>query len=168
MPWSRRGGEALPVARTLQDAIAAGLLQPLDNAQVAHGAVAERAQRLPIGCAVMGGDGLLDARKFGNDDALAQARLVDHSGGAAREIAPAERSDRLRRELRVCGKLVGVGDRAIAGHPVCFRHGFRLSLTASDDRFYNLSLVLSCGKRAAASAATLRALRRAAKGTEAP
>jgi len=76
MPWSRRGGEALPVARTLQDAIAAGLLQPLDNAQVAHGAVAERAQRLPIGCAVMGGDGLLDARKFGNDDALAQAEAA--------------------------------------------------------------------------------------------
>src|SRR5271166_3597385 len=131
MSWSRRGGEALPVPRTSQEITERhacrliSLLQPLDNAQVAHGAVAQRAQRLLVGGAVVGGDGPLDARELGNDDALALARFVGGGGGAAREIAPAEGSNRGARKRGVGGKLVWVGDRTIAGHPIAFRHGGR-------------------------------------------
>src|SRR5262249_43365419 len=99
------------------------LLQPLHDAQVAHGAVAERLQCRLVGRAVVRRDGLFHAGEFGDDDTLLQARLVGRRGGAAREIASAERRDRRRRELGVGRKLVGIGDRAIAGDPVAFGHG---------------------------------------------
>src|SRR5215204_7734219 len=48
----------------------AALLQPLDDAQVAHGAVAECLQRVLVGRAVVRRDGLFDAGEFRDDDAL--------------------------------------------------------------------------------------------------
>src|SRR5438105_3207119 len=79
-------------------------------------------ERCLIGRAVMGSDRLLDAREFGNDDAFLQSGFIGGNSRTAREIAPAERSDGWRGELGVGGKLLGIGNRAVRGHPVAFCH----------------------------------------------
>src|SRR5215211_691677 len=129
-PWLRSPADHFPRSYAIRGPAAsarapttAALLQLLDDAQVAHRAVAECLQRVLVGRAVMRRDGFFHAGEFGDDDALLEARLVGRRGGAAREIAAAERRDRRRRELGVSGKLVGIGDYAIARDPVAFGHG---------------------------------------------
>jgi hypothetical protein len=52
------------------------LFQRLDDAQVAHGRIVQRLERFLVSRAVVGCDRLGDAREFGNDNALPQARFV--------------------------------------------------------------------------------------------
>ena len=61
------------------------LFQPLDDTDFAVGAVVERTERGLIGRAVMRGDGLFDAGKFRDDEALFQPRL---EGGDRRAGQP--------------------------------------------------------------------------------
>src|ERR1700731_5440964 len=70
------------------------LIKPFDDADVAHGAVAERFQRILVSRALIGGDGLLDARELRHYDALLLASLKSRRRRAARQIAAAERRDR--------------------------------------------------------------------------
>ena len=49
------------------------LLQALNDADVPHGAVAERAQRFLVAGAVVAGDRLVEAWKPGDDEALLQS-----------------------------------------------------------------------------------------------
>ena len=90
--------------------------------KVAHRAVAERLERLLVGRAVVGGDRLLDAREFGDDDALLLPRLVGVRRGAACQIFAAERPRRLGRQLGVFGELRRIGNRAVDRDPVAFGH----------------------------------------------
>src|ERR1700745_1156867 len=55
-------------------------LRTLDDAQVALGTVAEQAQCLLIDRTVMGRDGLRDAIKLDDDDALIYSALIDACG----------------------------------------------------------------------------------------
>ena len=96
------------------------LVQRLDDADVTHRAIAERLERLLVGGACIGGDSLLDAREFRDDDALFLPGLVSGGRRAAREIASAKRRDRRRRKLRISGKLLRIRNRAIDGDPVGF------------------------------------------------
>ena len=98
------------------------LVQRLDDADVTHRAIAERLERLLVGGACIGGDSLLDAREFRDDDALFLPGLVSGGRRAAREIASAKRRDRRRRKLRISGKLLRIRNRAIDGDPVGFQH----------------------------------------------
>src|SRR5215471_17688528 len=98
------------------------LVQRLDDADVTHRAIAERLERLLVGGACIGGDSLLDAREFRDDDALFLPGLVSGGRRAAREIASAKRRDRRRRKLRISGKLLQIGNRPIDGDPVGFQH----------------------------------------------
>src|ERR1700682_5387288 len=66
------------------------LIKPFDDADVAHRAVAERLERVLISGALVGGDGLLDARELRHHDAFLLARLKGCRRRAASEIAAAE------------------------------------------------------------------------------
>src|SRR5262245_26720471 len=113
------------------------LVQRLDDADVTHRAIAERLERLLVGGACIGGDSLLDAREFRDDDALFLPGLVSGGRRAAREIASAKRRDRRRRKLRISGKLLRIRNRAIDGDPVGFQHrrlrvgGVRINMTSA-------------------------------------
>src|SRR5580700_10632655 len=75
LPWRRRCPQAL--------------IEPFDDADVAHGAVAERFQRVLISRALVGGDGFLDAREFRHHDAFLLAGLKGCRRRATRQIAAA-------------------------------------------------------------------------------
>src|SRR5262245_10336655 len=94
-------GRSLLRKRALLRPIGGPLLQSLDDTDVAHGAVAERRQRLLVGRTVVGGDRVLHARKLGDDDALPEAGLARRRWGAACQIAAAERRDRGWRQLGI-------------------------------------------------------------------
>ena len=88
------------------------LIQSLDDADVAHRARwSRRFERVLIGRALVGGDGFLDAREFRHHDAFFLAGLEGGRGGAARQIAAAERRDRGRRQFGVSGEFLRVGNR---------------------------------------------------------
>src|ERR1700722_9389109 len=97
-------------------------VQTLDDADVAHGAVAERFQRFLVAGTVIGGERLFDAGKFGNDDAFFLSGFESGRRTAAHDVAAAERCGRFRRHLRIGGELFWIGNRAVAGHPVAFGH----------------------------------------------
>ena len=67
------------------------LVQRLDDADVTHRAIAERLERLLVGGACIGGDSLLDAREFRDDDALFLPGLVS---------APCRARDSVRQTAR--------------------------------------------------------------------
>src|SRR5271168_493223 len=100
----------------------ASLLQSLDDADVAHRAVAERLERVLVGRTVIGRHRFLEAREFRDHDALFLAGLERGAGGAARDITRAEWRDGGRRELGVSGDFLRIGNRATAGDPIGFRH----------------------------------------------
>src|SRR3974390_2655497 len=81
------------------------LVRPFDDADVAHGAVAERFQRFLVGGTVIGGDRFFDAGKFGDDDALLLSSFKSGRCGATHDVAGAERCGRLRRHLRIGGNV---------------------------------------------------------------
>ena len=60
---------------------------------------------------------LVEARKFGNDEALLQSGFVGRVRVAAAQIAHAERREREGRELGIGGELRGVLNFAIGGDP---------------------------------------------------
>src|SRR5580704_15584616 len=98
------------------------LIKPFDDADVAHGAVIERFERVLISRALVSGDGLLDARELRHHDALLLAGLEGGCRRAARQIAAAERRDRRRCQLRIGGAFLRIGTRAINGTPIALRH----------------------------------------------
>src|SRR5580693_6664507 len=51
------------------------LIKPFDDADIAHGAVIERFERILISRALVGGDGFFDARELRHHDALLLAGL---------------------------------------------------------------------------------------------
>src|SRR5262245_7134402 len=109
-------------SRTATDGRPCRLLQALNDADVAHGTVAERAQGFLVAGAVVAGDRLFEAGEFGDDQALLQPGFVGHARVTAAEIAHAERRERDGSELGVGGKLGGVLDLAISRDPVGFGH----------------------------------------------
>src|SRR5215472_7729244 len=89
------------------------LCQRFDNANVALGGVA---QHLPCGLiagAFEGGDGLLHAVEFDEDNALDQSLFVSFGGVATGEKAATSSDHRWSRELGVFGKGVLIGNRTI-------------------------------------------------------
>src|SRR5690349_443487 len=98
------------------------LLQALNDADVAHGAVAERAQGFLVAGAVVAGDRLVEAGEFGDDQPLFHPGFIGRARVAAAEIAHAERRERHGSELGIGGELRGVLDLAIGRDPVGFGH----------------------------------------------
>jgi hypothetical protein len=92
----------------------AGSGNAIDDPQIAIGAIAQDAQRLLIGRAIMRGNGLCDAVELDEDRALVDATLVDLLRQSAREKAAARSLQRRSRQF-------GVGrDRClIPNGPVC-------------------------------------------------
>src|SRR4029077_19246237 len=68
------------------------------------------------------GDGLVHARELRHHDALLLAGLVGLGRRAARQVTAAERRDRRRRQLRIGGELLRIGNRAVDGDPIALRH----------------------------------------------
>ena len=101
---------------------AAALGIPLDDAEIAHRAVAERLERFLIGGRVMRGDRLRDAVPFDNDGAFLLPGLVGHLRNAAGEKPGAAGGERGPGELGIGRDLGGVLDRTIDTDPVGFGH----------------------------------------------
>jgi len=112
----------LSPVRATYPVLRATLLQPLDDAHITHGAIAECFQCCTVGGTFSGSDGFLYAWLFDNNDALFAAVLVSRYCIAARKNAGAERGNRGRAHLSVSRELLRIGNRMIAGHYIGFRH----------------------------------------------
>src|SRR5260221_13247126 len=99
-------------------------LDPADDPNVAHGAVAERAQRFLVAGAVVPGDRFFEAGEFRHDQPLFQPGLEGRVGDAAAQIAHAKGRERNGSKLGIGGDLGGVLDLAIGRNPVGFGHCF--------------------------------------------
>src|SRR5258707_13381685 len=97
-------------------------LDPADDPNVAHGTVAERAQRFLVAGAVVPGDRFFEAGEFRHDQPLFQPGLEGRVGDAAAQIAHAKGRERNGSKLRIGGDLGGVLDLAIGRNPVGFGH----------------------------------------------
>jgi hypothetical protein len=98
------------------------LLQPFDDAQVAHRAVAERLERFLVGGTIVRGLGLRDALPLDDDRAFLLPGLVGQRRNAAGEKLRAAGGKRRSRELGVSRDFVGIADLAIDADPVGFGH----------------------------------------------
>ena len=94
----------------------------LDDAQVAHRAVAEGRQGGLVGGALVGRHRGVDAGELDQRGPLDRARLEGRRRQAAGEEPPAGRSHRRSGQLDVRGELVGVADRAERVDPVGHGH----------------------------------------------
>src|SRR5689334_20566028 len=75
------------------------LYSRLNDADVAHGAVAEHAQCFLVTRTVVAGDGLFQAGEFRHHEPFLQPGLVGHVRAAAAEVTHAERRKRDRGKL---------------------------------------------------------------------
>src|ERR1700733_274557 len=96
-----------------------GSVDSLDDAHVALGGIAQRDECRLVAGAVVRGDRLGDAGELDQDGALVDAGLIGLGSAAAGEELAAACGDRRAGQLGVLGKRSGVGDRAVAGDPVC-------------------------------------------------
>src|SRR4029077_1525502 len=94
------------------------------DAQVAVRAVAECAQCLLIGRAVVRGDRLLHAVELDEHAALIEPAFVDDRGQSARQEAANGGLQCRAREPRVRSQCLRVADRAVQGNPICLSHTF--------------------------------------------
>src|SRR5690349_23906114 len=94
------------------------------DAQVAVGAVAEYAQRLLIGRAVVRGDRLLHAVELDEHAALIEAAFVYDRGQPARQDAAPGALQGRGCEPGVRRQRLWVANRAVQGDPICLSHTF--------------------------------------------
>src|SRR5262249_54642979 len=98
------------------------LCTSVDEAYVALGVVSQHLQCGLITGAIVGGDGLLHAVEFDDDNALEHALFVSFGRIAAGEEAAASTGHCWSRELGIFGKGVGIGNRTVGRNKIGFGH----------------------------------------------
>src|SRR5262249_10012461 len=98
------------------------LCHRFDDAYVALGGVAQHLQCGLITGAIVGGDGLLHAVEFDDENALKHAIFVNLTRIAAGEQAAASTGHCWSRELGIFGKGVRIGNRTVGRNKIGFGH----------------------------------------------
>src|SRR5690242_6995984 len=94
-----------------------------DDAEVALDAVGEGDQRLLVGLALVGRDGLFKAVELDQDSALGDSGVVCDDPTAKGEGPPAPGPDGWTGQFVVGSQLLGVGNGAVGTDPVFLGHG---------------------------------------------
>jgi len=119
-----------PAAGTLSDGSGGapfdvGLVDSLNNAQVAIHRVAQYAECFLVSGTVVCGDRVCDAVEFNQNGALAETAFIHLGRVPSRKHPAAGFLKRGSGELRIGGESLGVVNRAIDGNPIRFGHGCR-------------------------------------------